>query len=124
MNENYSFETLEAWKAAREFRKEIKLLAAKFPNHEQYKLTDQIIRSSRSVSANIAEGRGRFHYLDNTRFCRIARGSLTETLDHLICANDEGYISAEELQNMREKYNRCLKVLNGYIAYLKKQKAS
>lgn len=117
-----SFESLEAWKVAREFRKEISTITKTFPKHEQFKLTDQIIRSSRSVSANIAEGYGRYHYLDNMRFCRIARGSLTETLDHLIVAYDEGYINEEILLDMRKKYDRGLKLINGYVLFLKNSK--
>ena len=71
-------------------------------------MVDQIIRSSRSVTANIAEGHGKFHYVDNIKYCRNSRGSLNETLDHLICAKDENLISAEKLDSMREKYHDCL----------------
>jgi four helix bundle protein len=70
-------------------------LVKTFPEYEKYKLTDQLIRSSRSITANIAEGHGRFHYSDNSKFCRNARGSLLETKDHLITAFDEGYIKTE-----------------------------
>jgi four helix bundle protein len=121
MKEN--FEELIAWKMAREIRKEIRIISKKFPTEEKYKLTDQIVRSSRSVTANIAEGHGRFHYQENIQFCRQARGSLVETLDHLICAFDEDYISDPELGTMRIKITTNLKVLNGYIAYLRKRKS-
>ena len=87
-----TFEELEAWKSARELRKANSRLAKTFPNDERFRLVDQIIRSSRSVPANIAEGIGRFHFQENIQFCRQARGSLSETLEHLICALDEGYI--------------------------------
>jgi four helix bundle protein len=39
----------------------------------------QIVRATDSIGANIAEGIGRWHYKDNRRFIRIARGSLYET---------------------------------------------
>ena len=58
------FEDLEAWKTARDFRKEISKLVKSFPEKENYKLSDQIIRSSRSITANIAEGHGRYHFVD------------------------------------------------------------
>jgi four helix bundle protein len=61
----------------------------KLPEAEKYNLTNQIIRSSRSVTANIAEGFGRYHFQENIQFCRQARGSLVETLDHLYCCLDE-----------------------------------
>ncbi|MCO4291746.1 four helix bundle protein [Solitalea sp. MAHUQ-68] len=117
-----SFEDLEAWKFAREFRKEISELTKLFPSEEKYRLTDQILRSSRSISNNIAEGFGRFHFQENIQFCRQARGSLTETNDHLYIAFDEKYISKEQLDLLLEKSTVCLKVLNGYIAYLKNAK--
>ena len=80
------FESLEAWKCDREFRRNVSTVAKKFPGSEQCRLTDQITRSSRSISANISEGYGRYHYKETKQGCRIARGSLMETLDHLIVA--------------------------------------
>lgn len=117
-----SFESLEAWKVASEFRREISILAKAFPKQEQFRLTDQIIRSSRSVAANIAEGYGRFHYLENIRACRIARGSLTETLDHLYVAKEEKYITDQQFNEIRKTYDRCLKLINGYVLFLKNRK--
>jgi len=79
-----TFEDLEAYKAARIFRVFVsqkiipQLLSAK-----EFDLLNQIKRSSRSVTANISEGYGRFRYLDTAKFCSNARGSLCETLDHI-----------------------------------------
>lgn len=84
-------------------------------------MIDQIKRSSRSVGNNIAEGYGRFHFKENIQFCRISRGSLFETLDHGIIALDEGYISEENLNELRVIHNKTLLILNGYIKYLKNQ---
>ena len=117
-----SFEQLEVWKKAREIRVFITKVIVKLPKEEKFGLFMQSKRSSRSISNNIAEGFGRFHYQENIQFCRIARGSLTETLDQMIIALDEGYITEEDLNNFRELYNSCLKLINGYIAYLKKAK--
>jgi four helix bundle protein len=118
----YSFEELEAWKTAREFRKHISEVVKTFPAEEKYRLTDQLLRSSRAVTANIAEGFGRFHFQENIQFCRQARGSLVETLDHIICAYDEKYISQSIFEQLKAQMQHCLKVLNGYIAYLQKVK--
>lgn len=117
------FEELEVWKTCRILRIEVSKLVKSFPSEEKYRLVDQLLRSSRSVTANIAEGQGRFHYQENIQFCRTARGSLTETLDHLICALDEGYINQTRMDELRIIYDKCLKLLNGYILYLKKRKA-
>ena len=115
-----SFEELEVWKVGRELRQAISKLVKEFPLEEKFKLKDQIIRSSRSVTANISEGFGRFHFQENIQYCRQARGSLSETLDHLICALDEGYISQDVFDHHKSLVKRCWKLLNGYIAYLKK----
>ena len=117
-----NFESLDVWKECRIFRIQISTIAKTFPVEEKYRLTDQIIRSSRSVSANIAEGHGRYHFQENSQFCRQARGSLTETLDHLLCALDEKYLNEIQLNEFREQYEKCIKLLNGYIGFLQKQK--
>ncbi len=121
MKEYNSFEELEVWKLCREFRIQISILTQKFPAHEKFELIRQIKRSSRSVTANIAEGHGRYGFKDNTRFLRMSAGSLKETLEHLIVALDEGYIVEEEFQKQKMKYGNCIRLLNGYINYLKKQ---
>jgi len=117
-----SFTELEVWKQARKIRMIISKLTKSFPMDEKYRLTDQLIRCSRSIGNNIAEGHGRFHYQDNVRFCIIARGSLSETQDHMIIALDEEYIDNETFVAFIAEYDRCLKLLNGYILYIKNKK--
>jgi len=87
-------------------------------------LKDQLVRASRSVTANIAEGYGRHHHQENIQFCRQARGSLTEVLDHLNTAIDEAYLNQEYYQILRAQLEQVWKVLNGYIAYLSRCAAS
>ncbi|MBK8140675.1 MAG: four helix bundle protein [Chitinophagaceae bacterium] len=82
----------------------------------------QIKDSARSVTANIAEGYGRFHYQEAIQFCRISRGSLLETYDHLSSALEEKYISETLFMEMKTKQEQLLKMLNGYIAYPKRRK--
>src|SRR5437868_11155797 len=93
------FKDLECWKKGRALRIEISGLEKKIPPHEKYKLTSQIIHSSRSITNNIAEGYGRFTYTDTRHFFIQARGSVTETIDHLIIAFDENYITNDELHH-------------------------
>lgn len=118
-----SFTELETWKQARKIRNIISELVKRFPIEEKYRLTDQIIRCSRSIGDNIAEGHGRYHYQDNVRFCIMARGSLSETLNHIITAIDENIITDEILKSFQIEYDQCLKLLNGYILFIKKKKA-
>jgi len=122
--DNYrSFEELACWKEARSLRLFVSnAVISKLPSSEKYVLIDQIRRSSRSIGNNIAEGYGRFHYQENIQFCRIARGSLFETLDHGIVAFDENYISINTLNDLRTIHSKTLLILNGYIKYLKTQK--
>ena len=117
-----SFTDLETWKQARKIRLLIAEIIKSFPIEEKYRLTDQIIRSSRSIGNNIAEGHGRVHYQDNIRFCVMARGSLSETLDRLLIAVDEQIIKEDVLNAFQTEYESCLKLLNGYIQYLKSKK--
>lgn len=116
-----TFEDLECWKACRELRIFVaRTLCKALPNDERYRLGDQVLRSARSTTANIAEGYGRFHYLDNAKFCSNARGSCWETIDHMITAADENLIPEDLLNQGREIANKAVALLNGYISYLRK----
>src|SRR5574338_28854 len=114
-------EDLELWKKARELKMEISELVKTLPAEEKYRLVDQVIRSSRSVNSQIAEGHGRKTYPDRLRFCIIARESLTETLNHLLDARDEKYITEEQLNYFRNKITEVENLLNGYISYLERK---
>lgn len=96
-------------------------LATRLPAHERYNLTDQLRRAALSVLLNIAEGYGRYHYLDKLRFFYIARGSLCETLSGFIAARQAGYIEDEQLAWARTVEAETEKSLNGYIGFLRKQ---
>jgi len=123
MKEYGRFTDLEVYKVCREFRKEVTaIVRTNFPKEEKYLLTAQILDAARSITANISEGHGRYYFAENIRFLRISRGSLEETLEHLITAFDDKYIVKEVLQKMHKKQERCLKLLNGYIRYLRKSK--
>lgn len=113
-----TFEDLEAWQKCREVRKFASRVARDLPLDEKFRLADQILRSSRSTTANVAEGYGRFYYQDNLKFCRQARGSLYEVLDHFITGNDEGIIIDEDLYVLRKLFLDAVQVLSGYINYL------
>ena len=118
-----SFEELACWKEARVLRNFVKdVVIPELPDYEKFELISQMRRSSRSVGNNIAEGFGRFHYQENVQFCRMARGSLNETLDHAIVAFDEKYISKKILLDLRSIHDKAQLILNGYIKYLKDTK--
>ncbi len=120
---NYKgYKELECYLQARSLRIFISALVKKFPVHEKFLLTAQIIDSSRSVTRNIAEGYGRYTYTDTRNFFIISRGSVTETMEHLATAYDEKYITEEELRTGEGNCELVFKLINGYIAYLDKSK--
>src|SRR5438093_9706235 len=69
-----TFEDLECWNRCRVLRLFVaKQVVPVLPREERYRLGDQLLRAARATTANIAEGYGRFHYLDNAKFCSNAR---------------------------------------------------
>jgi four helix bundle protein len=118
----FGFEDLQVWKKAREFKNEVCDETKVFPPEEKFRLTDQLIRSSRAVNALIAEGHGRFTYPDQIHFCVQARGSLSETINHLIDAFDKGYITEQRLNYLKTKGKEIERLLNVYINYLRTQR--
>ena len=119
-NPHQHFTDLEVWKSARKLKIIIWNLTKKFPTEEKFRLTDQIIKSSRGINAVIAEGHGRFTYKDQLHFCVMGRGSLSETFNHLIDALDSGYITPEDIKVYKESIDETGRLLNGYISYLRK----
>lgn len=118
MSDIKSFEDLNCWKMGREIRQEISLLIITFPDFEKYELVSQMRRSSRSITHNIAEGYGKFHYQENVQFCRISASY--ELINQLITVLDESYINEQIFSQLKKKVLDCINVLNGYINYLKK----
>lgn len=120
---NYKgYKDLECYIQGRNLRMQTSELAKTFPNTERFLLVNQMIRSSRSITANIAEGYGRYTFTDTRNFFIIARGSVTETMEHVQTAFDENYINEEQLKQLEEKCELVFKLINGYIAYLDKSK--
>jgi len=120
MEQVRSFEDIECWKACTDFREFIRVIIRKLPPEEKYELARQMRRASRSITNNIAEGYGRFHFKENAQSSRQSRGSLYELKDDLIIAFDEEYISETEYREGIQKFDKCILLLNGYINYLVK----
>ena len=116
-------EKLDAWCKARDFAVRInKEVLPLLPPEEKWSLNQQLRRSSQSVPANIAEDHGRFYFQENVRFCYIARGSLEETLSHLVYAQKVGYISETLYKSFAVDGENLNRLINGYIGFLKKSK--
>jgi len=117
-----TFEDLEAYQFAREFRKKMYEVNRRLPSFEKFELGSQIRRAAVSLTNNIAEGHGRFHYLDQIRFCLHARGSLEELIDDLNICADESYLTGSEIDSLKEQGWCVHRLLNGYIRWLRERK--
>ena len=117
-----NFEDLECWQRCNELKLFVKEnILRKLPASEKFQLYSQILRASRSTTANIAEGWGRYHYKENIKFLLNSRGSVSELLDHSIEACDCNYINKETLDELRTRISTCIRLINGYIRFLKNQ---
>jgi len=114
-----TFEDLEVYQVAREFRKAVYRVAKRLPEEEKFGLASQIRRAAVSLTNNIAEGPGRFHFLEQIKFMLQARGSLEELLDDLNVCEDEAYLAAQESETLKQEGWRVHKLINGYIRFLR-----
>ena len=117
-----TFEDLEVYRAGREFRKKIYKLIKKLPEEEKFNLVGQMRRAATSLTNNIAEGYGRYHYQENIQFCRQARGSLYELIDHVDVALECEHIDDNQAESLIKETKQAIRILNGYIKYLKNRK--
>ncbi len=122
MSKIESFEDLYVYKKAREFSRKIAKVVKELPEKEKNKLKDQMTRARRSITNNIAEGYGRFHYQENIQYCRHSRGSICEIIDDLIECFEEKYIDEVSCHSLKEEGYSLMKILNNYIAYLQRAK--
>ncbi|MBM4084981.1 MAG: four helix bundle protein [Planctomycetes bacterium] len=118
----YSLDDFELYQAARAFRRKVYALSRQLPKEEDYVLRTQMRSAALSITNNIAEGHGRWHYQDNIRFCRIARGSVEEVLDDINTCLDEGYGDMAQNERLKAEGYALIARINGYIAYLRKSK--
>lgn len=99
-------------------------VAQQLPDIEKFGLAGQMRRVAVSLTNNIAEGHGRFHFLDQIKFTLQARGSLEELIDDLNVCEDEQYRPNDELVELKQMGWRLRQLIDGYIRYLRSQKKS
>lgn len=118
-----NLDTLDVWVRARDFAVVIyKDVIPHLPADEKWNLVSQLKRAAQSIPANIAEGHGRYHYLDNVRFCYMARGSLTEVQSHISLARELGFLPDDIYKRITVYAESLGKQLNNFIAYLKRSR--
>jgi four helix bundle protein len=119
-----TFEDLEVYRVAREFRRKMYEISRQLPEVEKFSLATQIRRAALSLTNNIAEGHGRYHYLDQVRFMLQSRGSLEELIDDLNACEDESYLLVGEISSLKDDGWRVRQLIDGYICYLREQRNS
>lgn len=117
------FEDLECYQLALDVMAKIHAFSKTLPSDEKYDLYAQIRRSSKSVTGNIAEAYGRYHYLDSLHYYSIARGELNETLAHLINARVLEYITPPDFETLYGLIRHTEQTLNGFMSYIRGQRA-
>jgi four helix bundle protein len=115
---NDSWRDLQVWQKAHAACLAVYRLTAAFPPEERYGLGSQLRRSSSSVPANIAEGKGRATNADFRHFLIISRGSLEETRYHLLLAHDLGYLNPAVHEATEAAYTEVSRMLNALIRSL------
>ena len=94
-------------------------VAEQLPESEKFGLASQVRRAAVSLTNNIAEGHGRYHFPDQIKFMLHSRGSLEEMLDDLKVCEDERYLAIPEIDRLKTEGWRVHKVINGYIRFLR-----
>nr|WP_320119045.1 four helix bundle protein [uncultured Marinifilum sp.] len=106
---------LQVYQLAYSFEEKVWELVENWQYFEKSTIGKQLVRSADSISANISEGYGRYHYKENKNFLFYARGSLYETQNWLRKANDRNLIDEAIYKDLKEESIRIAKMLNAYI---------
>ena len=113
-----SHRELDVWKRAFAASMEIFALTKGFPKHEAYSLTDQIRRSSRSVTTSITEAwRKRRYEAAFVSKLNDAEAEAAETQDWLHYAVECGYLDKVPARKLYGDYDGILKTLVGMIIH-------
>jgi len=119
-----NYKEVKAWQKSYQLCLEIYKITKGFPKEEQYGLTSQIRRAAVSVPSNIAEGYGRKTTPDYVRSLYIAYGSTCELETQFLLSGDLGYISEDDITNLREDIEEVERILKALIKSLEKKHLS
>lgn len=121
MSKITKFEDLKIWQESHSLAMEVYSVTKQFPRSEQYGLTSQIRRSALSVAANIVEGFYRHSTKELVQFLFNSRGSVGETIYHLLVSKDLNYLREEKYLQLRDRYEKLAMSINALINSLKKR---
>ncbi len=96
-------------------------IVSKWNYFEKSTLGKQLTRSADFISANIAEGYGRFHFKDRRQFCYFSRGSAFETQNWIHKAKSRNLMDSKEAETIHEDLETIIKMINRYIQYINRK---
>ena len=109
------FKRLLVWRRSHAVALAVYRLTATFPPAERFGLVSQMRRAATSISANIAEGAGRYTLREQARFYQIAKGSAKELECHLVLACDLGFLSADATTDASRDLIQVQRMLSAII---------
>ncbi|OGG55309.1 hypothetical protein A3D62_01660 [Candidatus Kaiserbacteria bacterium RIFCSPHIGHO2_02_FULL_49_11] len=116
-------EQLKIYQVAEKLELELHEVTKSFPKDELYRSVDQIRRSSAAVANNLAEGYSRASNLEKIRYCHIAKGEAEETKRNVERSSKKGFLPVSQADQITNQYTELLKMISGYIKYLKEKAA-
>jgi four helix bundle protein len=116
----YNLEDLEVYQLAEKFSDEVWAIVIKWEHFAKDTVGKQMVRSADSISANIAEGYGRYHYKENRNFCYFSRGSIIETKGWLKKSKNRDLLSESDFNNLFETLQTIHIKLNAYLKFIGK----
>jgi four helix bundle protein len=110
-----NFEDLDVWQLGKDLVLRIYDMTASFPKEEMFGITSQVKRASLSIPANIAEGFGRYHFMDKAKFYLNARGSLYELKSHVLISKALGFVKDNRTEIILQSIQALSIKLNNLI---------
>ncbi|MEA5526715.1 four helix bundle protein [Nodularia spumigena] len=114
-----NFQNLRVYQLSEKLANEIWFIVQKWDYFAKDTVGKQIVKSTDSIGANIAEGNGRYNLQDNQRFVKIARGSLNETRHWLRLAYQRNLLTQEQVDKIKPIIDELSPKLNAYLNSLK-----
>jgi four helix bundle protein len=114
-------EDLEVYQKLCQLHLEICDLSHRWPADEKYEWGSQVRKASNSAPANLAEKNLDRHVRNKIEGVNRARGEALETVHHLYIAKLKSYVKDATVGSYRERYEECVRMLNGMEKNLEKQ---
>ena len=114
-----NFEDLNVWKQARLLTQDVYRLTKTEKFSRDFGLRDQIQRAAISVMSNIAEGFERGGNQEFSQFLYVAKASCGEVRSQLYVALDQGYVTHDETERLRQSFKRLSGMISNLITYMR-----